>query len=275
MRDIGLHLRVTKSLIEVLHKAIIYDVSFFQCFFLYNKTRNRIQIQTAEVEQFLAYRGNAFKQLYVHGSYWINLADSRRLFHPVLQQEIRLAQQLSFTHMVLHPGSLRAHEKKMQGIDALARTINMIMHDEKDIIIVLENTAHGNRAIGSDIRDLRIMLEKMEYPERVRFCIDTAHAFAYGYDIVSDYGREHFITLLQTTIGIENIALIHVNDSLSPCGSKIDHHAVLDRGYIKQEALKKIVLDPRLAHIPIILELPTITDQEETAILGQVYKWHQ
>ena len=73
-----------------------------------------------------------------------------------------------------------------------------------------------------------------------------------------------------TTIGINAIALMHVNDSLATCGSRIDCHAMIDQGHIKTEALKKMVLDSRLAHIPLILELPVVTEQEEFAILKQV-----
>ncbi len=275
MREIGLHLRLQDSLDDILEKAMQYNLSFFQCFFIQTNTGKRIKVSDRDVTAFRRYRMQHFNNLYVHGSYWINLSDTTRRNHPVLKHEINLAKKLSFTHIVLHPGSRAPHEKKMQGIDALSRSINTLSKAESDIGIVLENTAHGHRSIGSDMNDFKLLLTKLDHPERLQFCIDTAHAFAYGYDITTESGREQFISTLETTIGLDAIALIHINDSKTPCGSRVDRHAILDQGYIKEEALKNLVLDDRLAHIPLILELPVVTDQQEIAILKQVQNWHR
>lgn len=275
MRDIGLHFRVHGSISAVLDKAIKYDIPFFQCFLVCMNSRQHIQATDTDIQQFMQQRRQRFEHLFVHGSYWINLADPHRSYHPTLTHEITLAKKLSFTHMVLHPGSVRAPDKKINGIDALVRTLNNVMRVERDLIFVLENTAHGNRSVGSDIRDFGLIMQKIDYPERLQFCIDTAHAFAYGYDITSNQGRDAFINLVIATIGIDAIALMHVNDSSTACGSKVDCHALIDQGQIKTVALKQLVLDSRLAHIPLILELPVVTEQEEFAMLKQVCAWHQ
>lgn len=275
MRAIGLHVRSQGSLAHVLDKVIAYNLSLFQCFFIHGRHGRRMYISNSDAQRFRTYRDRYCQQLYVHGSYWINLADTKRTMHPALEYEISIAKRLGFTHMVLHPGAIHPQEDKRHGINALAQSLNRIMHMEKDIIIVLENTAHGNRSIGSDIKDFALLLEQLKFPERLQFCIDTAHAFAYGYDITSDTGLQWFINTIDACIGIENIALLHVNDSMADCGSRIDRHAIINQGHIKEEALKKFVLHERLAHIPLILELPVITDQEELAILNTVYTWHK
>src|SRR5437667_347320 len=82
----------------------------------------------------------------------------------------------------------------------------------QDITIVLENTCHGKLAVGSDILDFKVLLEKINKPERIGFCIDTAHAYSFGYDIADDQMQDDFIRLLESTIGIERIKLIHLND---------------------------------------------------------------
>lgn len=274
MREIGLHLRLQGSLASVIEKVEQYDLSLLQCFFIQGNTGRRIQVSDQDVKTFERYRAQRFNHLYVHGSYWINLSDTTRYHHPALNHEIDLAKRLSFTHIVLHPGSIAVHEKKMDGIDAIARALNRLLKKERDVSIVLENTAHGNRSIGSDMNDFALLLKKLDCPERLQFCIDTAHAFAYGYDITTEHGRNQFITTLEKTIGIDAIALIHANDSKTMCGSRIDHHAILNCGYIKEEPLKRLVLHEKLAHIPLILELPMITDQQEAAILEQVQSWH-
>ena len=145
MREIGLHLRLQHSLDDVLEKAMQYNLSFVQCFFIQTSTGKRIEVTDHDIIRFKQYRRRYFNHLYVHGSYWINLADTTRRNHPALKHEINLAKKLSFTHIVLHPGSCAPHEKKMHGIDALARSLNVLSKVESDIGIVLENTAHGNR----------------------------------------------------------------------------------------------------------------------------------
>lgn len=275
MRGIGLHLRWEHSFEDVLQKAIYYKLPFFQCFFIKSNSNQQIVVSDKDVLYFKRYYAHHFKHLYAHGSYWINLADDRRCHHPALNHEIALAKKLSFSHVVLHPGVYASDKRKIDGINALARSLNYLFKRESDIVIVLENTAHGNRSIGSDMYDFKILLDKMDKPEYVRFCIDTAHAFAYGYNIVSAEGREQFIELIESTVGCHNIALIHVNDSKTTCGSKIDCHAIIDQGYIKESALKQFVLHDRLKDIPIILELPVVSDIQEKLMLERVYSWHK
>jgi len=274
MREVGLHLRSKDSFSGVLEKAVTYNLSFFQCFLLHSKTGKHMQVNDSDIKAFRRYREQHLQHLYVHGSYWINLSDTKRRAHPVLNYEIQLAKKLSFTHIVLHPGAVPGKEAKAQGINALARSLNTVMKSENKVTIVLENTAHGNRSIGGDIHDFRLLLDKLDYPDRIQFCIDTAHAFAYGYKITTEKGRQQFITTIESTIGIDAVALIHVNDSMATCGSKIDQHALINHGYIKEEALKSLVLHEKLKHIPLILELPVITDLQEVAMLQKVCGWH-
>ncbi|HML19249.1 MAG TPA: TIM barrel protein, partial [Candidatus Dependentiae bacterium] len=76
-----------------------------------------------------------------------------------------------------------------EGIDELARSLNYVMKYEREITIVLENTTHGNLSVGSDITDFKLLRAKLDYPERISFCIDTAHAYSYGYDLKEKTNR--------------------------------------------------------------------------------------
>ncbi|HML19250.1 MAG TPA: endonuclease IV, partial [Candidatus Dependentiae bacterium] len=76
------------------------------------------------------------------------------------------------------------------------------------------------------------------------------------------------------SIGIKNISLLHLNDTNQPCGSRIDKHALIGEGEIGEEALKQFVLDERLSHIPIILELPVLPEEQEDAMLQKIRTWH-
>lgn len=269
---IGLHIRLSKSILEPMQKAQRLKLPFFQCFFVLQATGRLIKVTEHEVSMFRSQRQH-FNQLYLHGSYWINLASLGYNGYRALESELNLAKQLEFSAMILHPGTAKGAKKKEQGIDALARALNKLLKFEHEICVILENTAHGNLTIGSDILDFQQLLVKINHPEKIYFCIDTSHAYSFGYDIRKPHDQEIFIEFLDNTIGIDRIKLIHLNDAKERLGSRIDRHAIVGEGEIGKEALRRFILHPKILHIPIIMELPVLSETREVAILDEVYSW--
>lgn len=274
MRDIGLHLRLQQNVSDLAQRAMQLQLPFFQCFLRPMGSKGPISFADDDIKRFLSTYRPSFNSLYLHGSYWINLASIHRSRHHALKKELYWAKKLSFTHIVLHPGSAKGAKTKQEGIDALARSLNDVLKRETDITIVLENTAHGKMSIGGDIQDFGQMLEKIERPERISFCIDTAHAFAYGYDLRDPHEQDNFIALLEKTIGIERVALLHVNDTHEKLGSYMDRHHMIGEGSIGERALKRFVLHPQMQHIPMLIEPPIISSPQECSMLQKVVSWH-
>ena len=269
-RAIGLHLRCNQSLMELVEKAARLELPLFQCF-LRLPAGPIIATNAKEIATFKDYCSR-YSQLFVHASYRINLADASLNRHPALKQELYWAQKLGFTHMILHPGASPAYD---EGIDAIVRALNTLLKSARDITIILENVAFTNPSIGGTITDLQLIRDKLDEPDRLGFCIDTAHAYAFGYDLADKVGREEYIALLGQTIGFEHIKLIHINDTDSTLGSRHDVHCRMGKGNIGTQALKEFALDPRLLHIPLLLELPAIEESEEKQDLMTVRSWHQ
>jgi deoxyribonuclease-4 len=86
-------------------------------------------------------------------------------------------------------------------------------------------------------------------------CLDTAHLFAAGYDF---RGRKYakFIKEIETTVGIDRIKVLHLNDSKKELGSRVDRHDHIGRGLIGLDGFRPIVRDKRWRNIPKILETP-------------------
>ena len=275
MRKIGLHLRFAGSLTQLIEKALRLELPFFQCFFVDKTTGYLMQPAPQDLEDFLRLRREHFQDLYVHGSYWVNLAGVYYTGHRALYRELALAKKLEFNNMVLHPGSAKGGENKGEGIDALAHSLNILLKKEAmdGIRVVLENTAHGNLSIGGDLHDFKLLLERVHNPEKIAFCIDTAHAYSYGYDIVDAAGRAAFIDCIEQTIGIEKVQLIHLNDTAEKLGSKLDRHESPGKGNIGLDALKSFMCEPRLKYIPVLMELPVMEENEEKEILNLVRSW--
>lgn len=261
------------SLKELLQRADFLDLPFFQCFFVPQESGTLIYPSIRDIHEFLRVRRARFGTLFCHISYWVNLSSLGNNGFMQLRREIICAKRLEFTHFVLHAGTAKGAIDKMQGIDALAAALNQLFRLERTITVLLENSCHGNLAIGSDIEDFRIILEKIDRPERLGFCIDTAHAYSYGYDLADLQEQEKFIQLLQQTIGIARIKLLHLNDTMEKLGSRIDRHAVLGAGMIGSDALHHFATHPQLRHIPIVLELPELSVEEELVVLNKVREW--
>lgn len=172
-------------------------------------------------------------------------------------RELHYAYQLKVSHIVLHAGTANGYEAnpraKIIAIDALARFFNYFLKKNKKITFLLENTAHGGNSIGSNLEDFQRLKTKIDYPENLGFCLDTAHAFAYGYELTQP---DAFLNYFDTIIGLESLKLIHLNDLNGKIGKKHDHHAVPGQGKIGLLLLKTFAQHPLLAHIPKIIEYP-------------------
>jgi len=264
---VGLHIRYNKSPVEVVERATQLQVPIAQMF-MYDENGTVPRLSDSDRNAFLKQRDALFDLLFAHGAYKINCADSERTYHPVLEREIKLAQSFGCTHMILHAG---ASPDLKKGIDALARLVNNFCKKKIDLKLVFENTAFAGPSIGSDITHFATLLQKIDRPEMISFCIDTAHAHAAGYNLVEK--QNDFIHLLETTIGIERIALIHLNDTSAAVGSHIDLHGQLGQGVIGIEPLRSLTLNKKFTEIPLILELPVVTLTEEQQNLDLVNSW--
>ncbi len=274
MRDIGLHLRLTDTIAAAADKAAALQLPIFQCFFLRHDTLRFIEPTRDQVSQFAIIRG-AFKELFVHASYWTNFSSVHDISLRTFRRELRLAKQFGFNHIIIHPGSAKGAADRQQGIDALVRRLNRLLKYEQEINIVLENTAHGKLSIGGDLGDFKAILEKCDYPDKISFCIDTAHAHVYGYAIADLHDQQIFFKELTDTIGFERIALIHLNNTNQAVGSCIDRHVLLKQGVLSTDALKNFVLHEQLKEVPIIMELPVVDEPTEKETIELVRHWHQ
>lgn len=273
MRDIGLHLRLTESFTDLAHKAIALQLPIFQCFLLRQSTTRLVQPTLQDINSFTALRDH-FKDLFIHATYWTNFASPQDISLNVFKKELTLAQRLGFNYMVIHPGSAKGALSKEVGLDRLVMRLNHILHYARDMRIVLENTAHGDLSIGGDLYDFKYVLDRCEYPEKLFFCIDTAHAHVWGYPLATSDDQNNFFNIIAQTIGFERIVLLHLNNTDQPCGSHIDKHVALDQGVFDVATLKSFILHPQLMHVPIIMELPVCDGQAEKQALEQVKGWH-
>jgi deoxyribonuclease-4 len=272
LNKIGIHIRLTTTINDVIEKAIRLKIPVFQTFAV-TDTGHVIKLEQETVDSYLKLRREHFKDLYLHSSYWVNLSRNNKRSYQTFIKELELAQKLEFTHYILHPGAAETKANRLEGIDTLANNLNTVLSEDLTTTVLLENTAHGGRSIGSNLEDFKILLDKLKHPNKVKFCLDTSHAYAYGYDISNLNELANFMDIIDRTITFDRIALIHLNDTTENLGSKIDKHRSPGHGNIGSIALKKFIQHPKLKKVPVIIELPKLDEADEIRIIKEVENW--
>lgn len=276
MKNIGLHFRFKDNISEIIEQALELNVPVFQCFFTDFIYKKHVQLNFNMITLFKDL-SEKFKNFYAHGSYLINLADDRD--HYILKRELELSKKLGFRYLILHPGAFKpSYQTLAQGIDCIVRNINNIIKYERDVILVLENTAFGGNVIGGDLGHFDSIFTRLDFPERAKFCVDTAHAYVYGYNLnnlsIQKPGNpDSFLQILKSSVIKDFIQLLHLNNTGQDLGSKMDNHSVLTEGKIALTNLKTFTQDALFSKIDIIIEMPEVSKELKKNILVEVDKW--
>ena len=225
----------------------------------------RKEIKDLNIEKGWEYAAQAgINEIVVHAPYIINLANTVKpetftLAVEFLEKEIIRTAAMRSKILVLHPGSC-LDAGVNAGTAQIVKGLNQVLdQNEDDVFIALESMAGKGSEIGRSFEELARIYEGVHKKERLRVCFDTCHVNDAGYDLSHDYEGvfQHFDEVL----GLGQIAVFHINDSMNPCGTHKDRHANIGKGYLGEEVLKKLVHDPRFEEIPKILETPWLCEE--------------
>ena len=236
----------------------------------------RKEIKDLNIEAGWEYaKENGIDEIVVHAPYIINLANTVKpetfeLAVEFLEKEIRRTAAMRSKILVLHPGSA-LDAGADAGIAQAVKGLNMVLDgNEDEVYIALETMAGKGSEIGRTFEELKMIYDGVHKKERLRVCFDTCHVNDAGYDIVNDY--EGVFQKFDEVIGLDQIAVFHINDSLNPLGAHKDRHANIGAGTIGFETLHRIVHAPRFIKIPKILETPWLCAEGETKKTIPPYK---
>jgi len=226
-------------------------------------------LTSEEIRAFLNHvqRGELLS-VFAHANYLINLAATNQQFHAnsirALTEEMVRADQLELPFLVLHPGAhLGAGEEA--GLKKIADSVDEVFRKIPEVKtkIALEITAGQGSCLGHRFEHLAQIIANVREPDRLRVCLDTAHLFAAGYDIGSESGVKKTFHQFDGTIGRNRLVAIHVNDSKTGFGSRVDRHEHIGKGRIGLDAFRFIMRSPRFNKIPKVLETPKGKDLTE------------
>ena len=207
---------------------------------------------------------HGINEIVVHAPYIINLANTVKpetyeLAVEFLEKEIVRTAAMKSRILVLHPGS-HVNAGEQAGIAQIVKGLNTVLNqNDDDVFIALETMAGKGSEIGRSFEELKAIYDGVDRKERLRVCFDTCHVNDAGYDIVNHY--DDVFAEFDRVIGLEQIAVFHVNDSLNLLGAHKDRHANIGKGTIGYDTLHRLVHDENFANVPKILETPWLCEE--------------
>ena len=259
---LGAHMSIRGGVSMAIERARSIRCTAMQIFVKNNMQWFARPLTREEIRAFLNHvqRGEMLS-VFGHANYLINLAATNLLFHTksirALAEELVRADQLELPFLVLHPGAhLGAGEEA--GLKKIVASINEVFRKIPKVKtkIALEITAGQGSCLGHRFEHLAHIIANVQEPERLRVCLDTAHLFAAGYEIDSESRVKKTFYEFDHVIGRNRLVAIHVNDSKTGLGSRVDRHEHIGKGRIGLDAFRFIMRDSRFSKIPKVLETP-------------------
>lgn len=246
-------------------EAASYGANVFMLYTGAPQNTRRKDISELNIEAGWEYaRQHGIEEIVVHAPYIINLANTVKpetyeLALEFLEKEIIRTAAMRSRIMVLHPGS-HVNAGVEAGIAQVIKGLNTVLNqNDDDVYIALETMAGKGSEVGRTFEELKAIYDGVDKKDRLRVCFDTCHVNDAGYDIVNHY--DEVFEEFDKVIGLDQIAVFHINDSMNPLGAHKDRHANIDKGSIGYETLHRLVHDERFIDVPKILETPWLAEE--------------
>ncbi len=206
-------------------------------------------------------------RIVAHDSYLIHLATPDSLLSTRSEasfvEELRRCEAFGIPYLVSHPGNYIDDPGAGMARNAAAYT-RCLRAVPGSPVILLETTAGCGTSLGCKFEELASLRATIgdDVRHRVAFCADTCHLYSAGYDLKGDY--DGVWRDWDRILGLDKLLCLHLNDSKTQFASRRDRHELIAEGSLGPQPFRRIMTDPRLAHVIKIIETPK-GDDEVTA----------
>jgi deoxyribonuclease-4 len=268
---IGLHTSIAKSLEGAALRAAELGANTFQIFSASPRQWKASSPSAASIALLNRARDkHDLTPLVIHDNYLINLAAADEIIYAksveAFRGELERAIAIGAEYLVAHPGNYRGQSRE-QGIFRFLEGIAEAAHGLKfgKLMLLAECTVGAGAQIGGRFEELAAIREfaarMTDLP--IGFCLDTCHLLASGHNIATAKGLKQTIAEAECILGLENVHVIHANDSKTPLSSHVDRHQHIGQGYIGLDGFRRILTHPQLRSKAFILETPVDQDGDE------------
>lgn len=260
---LGAHMSIAGGAYNALDRGEMVGCDTIQIF---TKSSNQWRAKPLTDEDIAKFKENrqrtGISPVVAHDSYLINLCttdiEKRKMSVGAMGIEMLRCRALEIPYLVMHPGS-HLGEGEEWGLHEIAGNLNHLIEgdiDDGGTMILLETTAGQGTNLGYRFEHLRDIIEMIDHKERVGVCLDTAHILAAGYDIRTASGFADTLDEFNKIIGLEQLKVIHLNDSKKELGSRVDRHEHIGEGFVGIEAFRYLMNRKDFSDIAMILETP-------------------
>ncbi len=265
---LGVHVSIAGKLSQAVDRAQDLGCNTMQIFSRSPRGWDAKPFDPEELVRFRELRKKAeITPLAVHGSYLINLASiAPKLYNRSVKafiEELKRCDQLGAEYLVAHVGSC-AGSTEEEGMRRVVKALKTILKRARfKTMILLENTARERGEIGYSIEQMGQLLDQLDHHPQIGVCLDTCHLFAAGYDISKGDGVNRVAAEVEKRIGLDRLRFIHANDSKKGLDCRVDRHQHIGQGGIGLEGFRAFVNHPAFRDVPMVLETPKETPQDD------------
>lgn len=263
---LGTHCSISGGLQNAFLEAERLGIDTFQIFTQNQRQWINKKIDAETKKQFSdAWDKTKVRIIFSHCSYLLNLAsldaELRKKSITTLSGEVMRCHELGLAYCVLHPGSYK-DQTADSAIEKITKGIIDVIEETKSskVKILLENTAGQGSAIGYKFEHLKQIMDGVK-SKRIGVCFDTCHAFSAGYDLREKNAFKQTFAEFDKIIGLEHLYAIHINDTKTEMGSRVDRHDNIGEGKLGKECFRLVMKE--FDHLPKVLETPKEDNWDE------------
>ena len=260
--QVGAHVSISGSISNAVNNAIERKCNAFQIFTRSPRSWFAKDLDEINVKDFKDQLSSSDIDRFAttaHMPYLPNLSspddDGYNKSIKTMIKEVERCDMLGIPYLVTHLGSHKGSGEE-NGIKRLTNALNEVAKTKADVMILLENTAGQKNSVGSDFKQLAEIFSKCKPAKKFGICLDTCHAFVAGYDLRTKDVVKKTMKEFDAAIGLNNLKILHLNDSKGELNSNLDRHNHIGLGEIGNEGLSEVVKTMNKNNIPIVLETP-------------------
>jgi deoxyribonuclease-4 len=261
-RRIGMHVRTGRGLDQTAEMIKVLQLQTVQIFTGNPSAWRSAPVDPKATELFKsALEEMEVRPAMAHAMYLINLASPNPNFQKksreALKAELERAEAYGLQYVVTHVGS-HMGDGAQAGIDRVVSQLDQVLSTAGgSATCLLETSAGGGAYVGAKFEDLAQILSRLpQHAARLGVCLDTAHAYASGYDVAGAAGMTATLEQLTAIVPAGRIRACHCNDTTVTLGGKADRHVNIGQGNIGLEGFKALLYFDPLAHCAFVLETP-------------------
>lgn len=255
----GAHLYTRGALGATPHRARALGADCLQVFVTNPRGWRAVRPSDETIEEFRKACADTGVEAFIHATYLVNYGTADDQLHErsvgALRHTMRVADELGVTGVVTHLGSHRGMGFDA-GLDRLCAALETGLAAAHRTQLLVENSAGSGDTVGASLQELGRIRDRLGAPPRLGVCLDTAHLLAAGHEIRTRSGLDTLFAEFDERIGADRLRLVHLNDSKTGLGSRVDRHENIGDGHIGMAGFAEIVNHPALADMPSVLEVP-------------------